>query len=142
MKRKSTLGVGVLLGSGVAVGGRGVAVRVGGSDVGVWDGSGVMVAVGGSGVAVGGIGVDVGVSVGGSGVGVAVSTGVGVLVGLGKRVGVGVGAANAAQPTSRTPDKTMPTATGMMRCNAPAERRDIKKDDGSLTRITFPLRMI
>ena len=106
------------------------------------------VAVGGTEVDVGGAGVAV--NVGGSGVGVAVSigifvsVGVAVLVALGSRVGVGsgVGVASKPQPASSTPDNTMPTATNMVRRNAPAERRDIKKDDGSLTRITFPLRMI
>ena len=56
---KSMLGVGVLVGSGVAVGGRGVAVRVGGSGVGVLLGSGVCVGGTGVGVYVGGTGVNV-----------------------------------------------------------------------------------
>lgn len=141
MKTKSTAGVGVLVGSGVAVGGRGVGVRVGGAGVGVWVGCDV--AVGGTGVAVGGSGVGgSGVAVGGSGVGVAVSIGVGVLVDLGRRVGegVGVGAATDPHPTSKAPDNRMPTATITMRFNAPVERWDPSKDEPSLTRITFPLR--
>ncbi len=129
MKTKSMLGVGVLVGSGVAVGGRGVAVLVGGSGVGVCDGSGVD--VGGTAVGVGGAGVAV--KVGGSGVGVAVSTRVGVLDGLGRGVGVGggvgVGVVKSAQPASNIADKTMPTATRMVRHDARAERWGLVKDD-------------
>jgi hypothetical protein len=139
---KSTLGVGVLVGSGVAVGGRGVAVLVGGSAVGVSDGCGVEVGGTVVGVDVGGTGV--GVNVGGSGVGVAVSAGVAVLVALGNRVAVGsgVGVAAGPQPTRRTPDNTIPTATGTMRFSAQTERWDSMDDGFSLTRITFPLRTI
>ncbi len=142
VKTKSTLGVGVLVGSGVAVGGRGVGVRagvlVGSTGVGVWDGSGVAVA---DGVCVGGNGV--GVSVGGRGVGVAVSIGVGVLVGLGNRVGVGVGVGVASKPhpTTRAPDNRTPTVIRACRA-ALAERWDSHKDSFSLTAITFPLRLI
>ena len=57
-------GIGVAVGTGVAVGGTGVGVAVGGTGVGV-GGTGVGVAVGGTGVAVGGTGV----AVGGTGVG-------------------------------------------------------------------------
>lgn len=138
MKTKSTLGVGVLVGSGVAVGGRGVGVLVGGTGVGVWDGSDVAVA---DGVFVGGNGV--GVSVGGRGVGVAVSIGVGVFVGLGNRVGVGVGVGvtSKPQPTTKAPDKRMPTVIKACR-TALAERWDPHKDSLNLTAITFPLRLI
>lgn len=81
--------------------------------------------------------------VGGTCVGVAVSTGVCVLDGLGTRVGVGIGVGvgvdSRPQPTSTTPDKTIPTAKQMVRCNAQTLRWDRVGDDGSLTRITFPL---
>lgn len=142
VKTKSTLGVGVLVGSGVAVGGRGVAVKVGGNGVDVLVGSGVWVGVCvGAGVAVGGT--SVGVAVGGNGVGVAVSMGVAVLDGRGTRVtvGVGVGVAVAPQPTSARPDKTMPTAKSMGRNIARAGRWDLKTDN-NVARITFPLRTI
>jgi hypothetical protein len=140
---KSTLGVGVPVGSGVAVGGRGTSVLVGGSGVDVLVDSGVAV---GGGVTVGGgvqvgDGVDVaGMAVGAS-VGVAVSVGVGVLVNLGMRVGVGVGsgAVMAAQPASRAPDKIMPTAASPVRLHARIERWVPKKDKVTLARITFPL---
>jgi hypothetical protein len=71
-------GVGVAVGSAVAIG-SGVGVAIG-SGVGVAIGSGVGVAIGS------GVGVAVG-----SGVGVAVGSGVGVVVGSGVGVGVGVG---------------------------------------------------
>lgn len=132
---KSKLGVGVAGGSGVAVGGRGVAVTVGGSGDGVLEGNDVWV---GDGVAVGGNGV----GVGGNGVGVAVSTGVAVRVGTGMRVGVGngvdVGVASGPQPAS-TPDKMAATARIPMRLHAPAKRWAPLEDNITLTRITFPL---
>lgn len=132
----------MLVGSGVAVGGRGVAVRVGGAGVNVLVGSAVCVGVYvGADVAVGGTGVAV--AVGGNGVGVGVSTGVGVLDGLGIRVtvGVGVGAERAEQPTSARPDKRMPTANNVVRNSARAGRWG-SNSDRSVARITFPLRTI
>jgi hypothetical protein len=140
VKVKSTLGVGVLVGSGVAVGGRGIGVLVGGSGVGVLVGNGVAV---GGGVNVGD-GVDVGGGSVGAGVGVAVSVGVGVLVNLGMRVGVGVGAGvdMKAQPASRTPDKIMPTAAIPVRVCARNARWVPKKDNITFARITFPLSVV
>jgi hypothetical protein len=142
VKTKSTLGVGVSVGSGVAVGGRGVAVRVGGNGVGVRVGT--LVAVGDGvalAVAVGGNGVDV--FVGGTGVSVAVSTGVGVMVATGGRVGEGTGVGAATpQATIIPPDNTMPTATAMLRHDALNERWDRVPENADLTRITFPLRAV
>jgi hypothetical protein len=93
---KSTLGVGGVVGVGVAVGGRGLRVAVGaGEGVSVGVSVGVGVAVG---VKVGeGVAVNVGVSVPRGGcalgvsVGVAVKVGVGLGTGVTVRVGVGVG---------------------------------------------------
>ena len=66
------LGVGVAVGGGVLVGGKGVGVSVGGRSVGVSVGTGVSV-----------------------GIGVSVGNGVGVSVGIGVSVGMGVGVSAA-----------------------------------------------
>ncbi len=133
----------MFVGRGVAVGGRGVDVFVGGSGVAVRVGCGVAVCGGAVGVAVR-------VGVGGSGVGVAVSIGVGVLVALGGLVGdaVAVGSTNGPHPTSSPHNKTTTAAATIRRpvhradcrlVGAPAERWDWQCMTG-VTGITFPLR--
>jgi len=103
---KSTLGVGGVVGVGVAVGGRGLRVAVGlGEGVSVGGGVGVEVGIA-VGVRVGeGVGVKVGVSVGVR-VGVAVKVGVGLGLGVGVTVGVGV----AVGPSQLSDDAWQPNA--------------------------------